>query len=90
MDALGHDFEAAITAPTCTEEGYTTYTCTRCGESFVTDRTDATGHRWDDGTILVKPSCTGEGLLEFRCTACDKTRTETLPALGHVPGEAAP
>ena len=89
VDALGHDFEAVITAPTCTEEGYTTYTCTRCGESFITDRVEATGHRWDDGTILVKPSCTGEGLLEFRCTVCDKTRSETLPALGHVPGEEA-
>ena len=89
VDDLGHDFEAEITPPTCTEEGYTTYTCDRCGESFVTDRTEATGHRWDDGTILVKPTCTGEGLLEFRCTACDKTRNETLPALGHIPGEAA-
>ena len=89
VDALGHNFEVEITPPTCIEEGYTTYTCARCGESFVTDRVEATGHRWDDGTILVKPSCTGEGLLEFCCTACDKTRSETLPALGHVPGEAA-
>ena len=89
VDALGHSFEAVVTEPTCTEAGYTTWTCSRCGESFVTDRREPAGHAWDDGTIIVKPSCTGEGFVEYRCTACDKTRSETLPALGHVPGEPA-
>ena len=89
VDALGHSFESVVTEPTCTEAGYTTWTCSRCGESFVTDRREPAGHVWDDGTIIVKPSCTGEGFVEYRCTACDKTRSETLPALGHVPGEPA-
>ncbi|MCD8315518.1 MAG: hypothetical protein LUD44_07810, partial [Firmicutes bacterium] len=29
--ATGHSYEAVVTAPTCTEGGYTTYTCTVCG-----------------------------------------------------------
>ena len=40
----GHQYEAVVTAPTCTEGGYTTYTCSVCGDSYVDDHTDALGH----------------------------------------------
>ncbi len=42
-EKLEHTFNAVVTAPTCTEKGYTTYTC-ECGESYVDDYVDATGH----------------------------------------------
>ena len=38
-----HQYTATVTAPTCTEDGYTTYTCA-CGDSYVADETPATGH----------------------------------------------
>ena len=44
-----HQYEAVVTAPTCTEEGYTTYTCA-CGDSYVADYTDALGHEWKGTT----------------------------------------
>ena len=44
-DAHEHSYEAVVTAPTCTEGGYTTYTCA-CGDSYVADETDALGHDW--------------------------------------------
>ena len=47
-----HQYEAVVTAPTCTEEGYTTYTCA-CGDSYVADYTDALGHEWK-GTICQR------------------------------------
>ena len=50
VDALGHDYESVVTAPTCTEGGYTTYTCTVCGDSYVADETEALGHDWQDGS----------------------------------------
>ena len=31
-----HDYTAVVTPATCTEQGYTTYTC-KCGESYVAD-----------------------------------------------------
>ena len=34
-----------VTEPSCTEPGYTTYTCS-CGESYVADHTDPLGHDW--------------------------------------------
>ena len=47
VDALGHDYSEAVTAPTCTEQGYTTYTCARCSDSYTGDLVSATGHDWD-------------------------------------------
>ena len=44
IPALGHDFEATVTEPTCTEKGYTTYTCTRCGYSYVGNYVDEVPH----------------------------------------------
>ena len=43
-----HDHQTAITAPTCTAQGYTTYTCD-CGETYVDDYVNATGHADNDG-----------------------------------------
>ena len=37
------EYEAVVTPPTCTEGGYTTYTCS-CGDSYVAERVPATGH----------------------------------------------
>ena len=42
------DCDAVVTAPTCKNDGYTTYTCTKCGEIFVGDETPATGHIYGD------------------------------------------
>lgn len=44
IPALGHDFEETVTAPTCTEKGYTTYTCRRCGYTYKGEETAALGH----------------------------------------------
>ena len=49
-----HSYKSAITAPTCAEAGYTTYTC-ECGDSYVDDYVDATGHTYENGI------CTGCG-----------------------------
>ena len=41
VGALGHDYKSAVTAPTCTDKGYTTYTCSRCGDQYVANEKDA-------------------------------------------------
>ena len=35
VPAIGHDYQAVATAPTCVQDGITTYECTRCGDSYV-------------------------------------------------------
>ena len=44
-----HDYAAVVTDPTCGEEGYTTYTCTICGDTYQDDFTPPTGeHTYQD------------------------------------------
>ncbi len=58
IDALGHDYQSEVTlAPTCTMIGITTYTCSRCGDTYQ-EPIAATGHTYVDGT------CTGCGLTQ--------------------------
>lgn len=41
-----HNYSRQVIAPTCSEGGYTVFTCS-CGESYTGDYTSATGqHRW--------------------------------------------
>ena len=49
-----HEYNKIITEPTCTEKGFTTYICA-CGDSYVEDYIEATGHTYtytdnQDGT----------------------------------------
>lgn len=40
IKALGHNYVGVVTPPTATEQGYTTYTCSRCGDNYVDDYVD--------------------------------------------------
>lgn len=48
IPATGHVYNSVITPPTCTTQGYTTYTCS-CGHSYVGDYVNATGHNDNNG-----------------------------------------
>lgn len=39
-----HNYTPKVTDPTCTAEGYTTYTCEECGDSYTDNKTAALGH----------------------------------------------
>ena len=44
-----HNYRFNVTAPTCTAGGYTTFTCSICGDSYKSDFTAALGHNYIDG-----------------------------------------
>ena len=44
-----HSYTSVVTDPTCTEKGYTTHTCEKCGDSYKDSYVDATGHNYVDG-----------------------------------------
>ena len=77
-----HYYTATVTAPTCTEKGYTTHTCA-CGDSYVDTYTDALGHAWDNGKVTKPATETENGVKTFTCTRCGETKTETIPKLTH-------
>ena len=78
-----HSYKDIVTAPTCTEKGYTTHTCS-CGDSYVDTYVDALGHDWDSGTVTKEPTATETGIRTYTCTRCSATKTETIPATGSV------
>ena len=78
-----HSYKDVVTAPTCTEKGYTTHTCS-CGDSYVDTYVDALGHAWDSGKVTKQPTATETGIKTFTCTRCSATKTETIPATGSV------
>ena len=57
-----HSYTAVVTAPTCTEGGFTTYTC-ECGESYIADETPALGHEWK-GTSCTRCEATRNNPFE--------------------------
>ena len=83
VEAHEHSYTAVVTAPTCTEKGYTTHTCS-CGDSYVDTYVDALGHAWDNGKVTKEPTATETGIRTYTCTRCSATKTETIPATGSV------
>ena len=78
----GHHHDAVVTAPTCTEKGYTTHTCA-CGDSYVDSYTNALGHSYGAWTQTKAPTCTEKGTEAKTCTRCNATETRDVEALGH-------
>ena len=76
-----HSYEAVVTEPTCTEDGYTTYTC-ECGDSYVADETAALGHSYE--AVVTAPTCTEGGYTTYTCAVCgDSYIGDETAALGH-------
>ena len=84
VSATGHDYRAVVTAPTCTAQGYTTYTCANCGGNYLDQYTAAMGHDWDDGVVTKEPTEQSSGERVRACRRCGETRVEIIPTLDHV------
>ena len=68
--AIGHDYSAEVTEPTCTAMGYTTYTCGNCGDSYIGDYTDKAEHEYSE--TVTEPTCTSHGFTTYNCDNCDE------------------
>ena len=88
-DALGHSYQEAVTAPTCTEKGCTTHTCSRCDDSYVDTYVSAAGHNWDDGVVTKEPTYSETGIRTYTCKSCGETKTEELAKLTRPSGSGS-
>jgi fibronectin type 3 domain-containing protein len=87
LGAIGHYYQAVVTAPTCTEKGYTTYTCERCGDSYVDNYVNIIDHT---PVVLeaVASTCSATGLTEGSyCLVCGAVlmKQETTEMIAHTP-----
>ncbi len=82
LPVLGHThhYEVVVTAPTCTERGYTTHTCA-CGDSYVDTYVDALGHSYS--AVVTAPTCTETGYTTHTCACGDSYVGDEVAALGH-------
>ena len=75
-----HSYTAVVTAPSCTEGGYTTYTCS-CGDSYTANETAALGHLWGDW-VVTTPAQIGVAGVETRvCSRCEASETRSIEPL---------
>ena len=82
-EAQGHNYIEKLTPPTCTEQGYTTYAC-QCGDSYVSDYVDATGHNLGEWFVVIEATCTVDGENQRKCNNCNYYEAETIATLGHT------
>ena len=81
-----HNYVAVVIKPDCENGGYTAYTCSDCGDSYVDDEVAALGHAYDN-------DCDAD------CNRCGEKRTPadhkfgdwktTVPATEDTAGERA-
>lgn len=55
--------------------------CTVCNKelSRTTVKTEAKGHKWNNGKVTTEPTYAEEGVKTYTCTACGATKTEVIP-----------
>lgn len=83
LPALGHDYKAVVTMPTCTSRGYTTYTCVNCSRSYNDDYTEAIPHAWTDWYLYTSPTCLQDGYNRRHCEVCQYAQSSAIEKLGH-------
>ncbi len=98
-----HSYEKAVTVPTCTAAGFTTYSCS-CGDSYTADEVAAIDHTYGENdkcacgklnpahehsytSVVTAPTCTAAGFTTNTCVCGDVTTTDEVAAIGHTYGE---
>ena len=84
--ATGHSYNTTVTAPTCTEVGYTTHTCSVCEYTYYSDTVAANGHT-EVVDAAIAATCTTAGKTEGKhCSVCEAVLVaqEEVAALGHT------
>lgn len=76
IKAKGHNYSTVVTDPTCTEGGYTTYTCSECGQTKTDDETEVLPHDYED--TVVAPTYDAQGYTLHTCKNCGDSYQDTF------------
>ena len=67
---LGHNLQDTTVPPTCTEQGYTAHTCSRCSVTYLDTFVSAKGHVPGEEATCHAPQI---------CTVCNQLLAEAIP-----------
>lgn len=77
--------KGVVTAPSCVDKGYTTYTCTVCSDTYTDEETDPVGHNQGEWKTTTEPTYEADGERKLICTSCGEVlKTEPIAKLIHV------
>lgn len=69
-----HSYTAVVTAPTCTEKGYITYTCS-CGDTYIADESSSLGHSFGEYVSNNDATYDSDGTKTAVCSRCGEKDT---------------
>lgn len=72
-----HKYVDTVTKPTCTKEGYTSHTCSACGNSYTDAKKAATGHSYTS-KVTTEATCEKDGVKTYTCSKCGDKYTEAI------------
>ena len=75
-----HDYIVSVVPATCTEGGYTLYTCRNCGSNYKDHFTEALGHDWSEWTVTEAADCFHAGSETRTCARCEASEIRTIAA----------
>ena len=83
LEKTNHPYVSVVTAPTCEAGGYTTYTCSYCFDTYVSDYVDALGHDYQG--VVTDPTCEAKGYTTYICQNDNSHQyvDDYVDALGH-------
>ncbi len=78
-----HSYRPEVTAPNCLQKGYTTYTCSGCGDVYRADPTPTTDHSFGEWTPETEATCAAPGTQTRVCQVCQLLERENTDQLPH-------
>ena len=95
VPVTAHTYDSAFTEPTATEDGYTKFTCSGCGDSYTETVTPSEfmvtasnrakiGFTGEDGEELVIPAVFQDGDVWYRVTSISGYAFQECPGLASV------
>lgn len=75
-----HMYDSVVIEPTCTEQGYTTFTCS-CGDSYQDQVKPAAGHLWGAWETTKEPTTESEGEKARICSSCQMSEHQPIEKL---------
>ena len=76
METHQHVYSDEVTEPTCAGNGFTTHTCTICGESYTDSEVEALAHTFGEW------AADNAGNETRTCAVCGETETREAPSNG--------